>query len=75
MNVEEQVRELVADTFGAPPEDITRATVRDDVDGWDSVGQLNLMLAIEETFDVRLAIEEMQQLVSVDAIVTFLEAQ
>lgn len=67
------VRELVATTFGAPIESITRATARDEVDGWDSVGQLNLMLALEDAFDVRLQIEEMQQLVSVDAIVRFLQ--
>jgi acyl carrier protein len=66
-----QVRELVAAVFGVPVEAVTAQTVRDDVDGWDSVGQLNLMLAVEDAFDVRLSIEDMQQLVSVEAIVRF----
>lgn len=68
---ETQVRELIADTFGVPLESLTAGTVRDDVDGWDSVGQLNLMLAVEDAFDVRLAVEDMQRLTSVAAIVAF----
>ena len=71
--LELRVRELVATCFGAPLDAISRATVRDDVEGWDSLGQLNLMLALEDSFGVRLEIDEMQSLVSVDAIVSFLE--
>jgi acyl carrier protein len=71
--LELRVRELVATCFGAPLAEISRATVRDDVEGWDSLGQLNLMLALEDAFDVRLEIEEMQSLVSVDAIFRFLD--
>lgn len=72
-DVELRVRELVAACFGAPMDSVTRATVRAEVDGWDSVGQLNLMLSLEEEFDLRLEIEEMQMLVSVDEIMRFLE--
>lgn len=72
--VETRVRELIAACFGVPMESVTRDTVRDEVDGWDSVGHLNLMLSLEDEFDLRLAIEEMQALVSVDAIVRFLDS-
>lgn len=71
MSVEAEVRELIADTFGVPLDSLTAATVRDEVDGWDSVGQLNLMLAVEEAFDVRLAVEDMQKLTSVAAITEY----
>ena len=68
--IEEQVRELIADTFGVSAASVTAQTVRDEVDGWDSVGQLNLMLAVEEAFGVRLTVEDMQRLTSVAAIVS-----
>lgn len=68
-DAELRVRELVAATFGVPVDSIVRSTVRDEVDGWDSMGQLTLVLAVEDAFGVRLSVEQMQELDSVDAIV------
>jgi acyl carrier protein len=68
-DAELQVRELVATTFGVPVDSISRSTVRDEVEGWDSLGQLTLVLAVEDAFDMRLSVEQMQELNSVDAIV------
>lgn len=70
----ERVRAAIATTFGVAPEHIGAATVQDDVEGWDSVGHLNLMLMLEDTFAVRLDVPDMERLTSVAAIVRFLEA-
>jgi len=71
-DLEARVRGLLELCFGAAPGEISAATVQDDVAGWDSVGHLNLMLMIEETFGVRLEIDDMQRLTSVGAILCFL---
>ena len=68
------VREIVAATFGIAPAQITSLTAQDDVVEWDSVGHLNLMLALEQALDLRLDVEQMAQLTGVPAILRFLEA-
>lgn len=69
----EEVRELMALTFGIHPDTITRDTRREEIPGWDSVGHLNLMLALEGAFGLSLGIDDMTRLTSVDAILGYLE--
>lgn len=40
------VTETIAETFGADPASISRATVTTDVDGWDSLGHSVLMVRL-----------------------------
>jgi len=42
----DRIVETIAETFGADPARITRATVADDVDGWDSLGHSILMVRL-----------------------------
>ena len=67
------VRDLIALTFGVPVDQISPDTVPADIDDWDSVGHLNLMLALEDTFDIRLDVDDIAQLDSVAAILAYLE--
>jgi acyl carrier protein len=48
---------VVARSFGlsAPPAESTRP---DMIDGWDSLGTLNLLLSLEDEFDIRLEPEQ-----------------
>ena len=73
MTTFETVRSVLASTFEIDPSVITPTTAQADVSGWDSVGHINLMLALEETFGVRLEVEDMLKLTSVVAIVTLFE--
>ena len=67
------VRGLMAETFGVPEQRIGVDTRQSDVAEWDSVGHLNLMLGLEDTFELRLDVEEMGRLTSVEAILDHLE--
>jgi acyl carrier protein len=62
------VCEVIADVFGVPRAELTEATVRDEVPEWDSVGHLNLMLALEDRFDTSFSVDEMADLDSVASI-------
>lgn len=62
------VCDVLADVFGVPRAELGEATSRDDIPEWDSVGHLNLMLALEEAFGVTFSVDEMAELVSVEAI-------
>jgi acyl carrier protein len=63
------VGDVIADVFGLPREDVTETTERDDIPEWDSLGHLNLMLALEDAFNISFTVDEMPDLVSVPAIV------
>ena len=45
-----------------------------DLEDWDSLGNFNLLLSVEETFDVRFSMDDMAALKSVRAIVDAVKA-
>jgi acyl carrier protein len=45
------------------------------VGAWDSLGQVHLMVAVEEAFDVQLEVEDFARLTSVRAILDYLKSQ
>jgi acyl carrier protein len=69
----EKVQAVLAATFEAPPETITPSTSQDNLERWDSVGHMTLMVALEDAFGLTLEVEEMLELTSVAAILDFLD--
>lgn len=41
---------------------IARETTADDIEGWDSLSHVNLIIAVEMRFNIRFAVGEMQGL-------------
>ena len=72
MNRFETLQKIMADIFGIERNRITPATLQAEVPEWDSVGHLNLMLSVEDTFGVKLSVSDMQQLTSVPQILRYL---
>tara|TARA_Y100000294_G_C8557883_1_gene337888 strand:- start:303 stop:542 length:240 start_codon:yes stop_codon:yes gene_type:complete len=60
--------ELVADVFGVPVDDIDAKSSKDNIKSWDSINHLNLVLALEETFQKKISPEEIEQMTSVEHI-------
>ena len=67
-SVVDEVRETVADVFALDVQDVTASTSPETAPVWDSIGHLNLVLALEQRFDVSFDPEQIPQLVSVQAI-------
>jgi acyl carrier protein len=67
-SVLERVRELAADVLQLPLEQITPRASPETVAGWDSVQHLNLILALEQEFDLQFEPEEIDGLSSIDRI-------
>ncbi len=72
MNVIDQLRQTIATTLKVPLERVTPTTRDEDLAAWDSLGQVNLMMALEQTFDVYIEVEDFEKLNSVPAIVGYL---
>ena len=75
MTAFERLREAIAGTLDVPADQITETTSAEDLAAWDSLGHVNLMMSIEQTFDVALDVEDFPKLVSVPAILEYLAGQ
>lgn len=60
--------ELIATVIDVDPSVISTSTVRSEVDTWDSLAQLGVIAAVEETYGVVLTTADMQNCSSVAAI-------
>ena len=56
----QRVRETIGTCFGLDPALIGEHTTQADVEAWDSVGHLNLMLLIEDEFGVTLEVTDIE---------------
>ncbi|MBF0594180.1 MAG: acyl carrier protein [Candidatus Omnitrophica bacterium] len=55
---EERLKQVLADVFGIDVRQIGSATSVDTVKEWDSLKHLNLVLALEQQFDITFTVEQ-----------------
>ena len=67
-----QVRGIAADLFQMAPAGITAESSPESIDAWDSVQHLNLVLALEQQFDVQFEPDEMDRMKTVGQIAAML---
>lgn len=73
MSIFDKLQDVIASTLKVPASKIRETTVNEDIAAWDSLGHVNLMMALEQTFDIFLDVEDFPRLVSVPAIVRYLK--
>ena len=62
------VEEVVARVFGAEPDSLDGTSSPESVEGWDSMGHLNLIAALEKDFNVSIDIGDAMEMVTVERI-------
>jgi len=75
MNLFSRVQTAIAATLRVPASKISESTRDEDIGAWDSVGHVNLMMMLEQTFGVTLDVEDFPKLNSVPAIIEYLETR
>jgi acyl carrier protein len=70
----DKVVEIVTAELDLDPGDVGPTSRAEDTEGWDSLGHLRVCMAIESAFGVTIGMETVRELVSVPAIVAFLDA-
>ena len=75
MDLFAQIQSVIATLLKVPPDKITRETLAADLAGWDSLAHVNLMISLEQTFDLLLEVEDFAKLTSVAAILQYLREQ
>ena len=71
----QKLQQTIAATLKVPPAKVTETTRDQDLAAWDSLGQVNLIMALEQEFGVYIEVEEFGNLNSVPAILAYLGQQ
>lgn len=62
MEIEKKLKETFFEVFEKQEDSITLQTKQNDFEGWDSLGQLRIIMAIEENFNISFSIDEIANL-------------
>jgi len=71
----ERVREVIVDVFGDEDVVLEPETTAADVEGWDSVTNMEVMIALEREFGIRFSTGEMAAVENVGQLVERIGAQ
>ncbi|MDZ7782393.1 MAG: acyl carrier protein [Halioglobus sp.] len=75
MTLFEKLREIMASTLEISAKDISEDSTMDQIEEWDSLGHVHIMVALEQTFDLYMDAEDFAELDSVRAILRYLESE
>lgn len=64
--------DLISQTLGVSRDQISDDFSYGDAPEWDSMGHMNLMMALEEKYKVQITTETITSLVSIPAIIKYL---
>ena len=70
-----QVQATLVKALRVSPEDVGPETEFGDFPQWDSMGHMEVMVALEKEFGVEVTADTITELVSVPAICTYIEAK
>jgi len=62
------IEEVVSGVFGVEAESLDESSSPDSVEGWDSMGHVNLVTALEQHFNVSIDIDDVMEMASVGKI-------
>ena len=68
MNTEEKLKEIFVTTFNTQSDKITLQTRQNEFENWDSLGQLRLIMVVEEAFGVSFDIDEIASMTTFERI-------
>jgi acyl carrier protein len=71
----EKLTLIFRDLFDVPELVLTPQLTAEDVDGWDSLNHIRLILSIQRTFGLKFSALETGQLKNVGALVQLIEAK
>jgi acyl carrier protein len=73
MELEQQLIQAFSQTFNVPKEKISIKTKQDELEEWDSLGQLRLIMELEATFNISFFMEEIPMLDSFEKILATIQ--
>lgn len=74
-NIADRVKSIVAEKLGADPSKVVESARFVDDLGADSLDTVELVMALEEEFDIEISNEEGQEIQSIQDAISFIENQ
>lgn len=71
----EKLSQVFRDVLDEPDLQLTRATTADDVEAWDSLAHVQLMVAVERAFGIKLRTGEIANLADVGELLDLVIAR
>jgi acyl carrier protein len=71
-NLTAAIGDLISDTLVVPRDQVTDNFTYGDIPEWDSMGHMNLMMALEVKFNIQITADTITNLVSIPAIISYL---
>jgi len=75
MSVFEKLQEIMATALELPPGAIREDSTMEEIEEWDSLGHVHIMVALEQAFDLYMDVDDFAELDSVPAILQYLESE
>lgn len=75
MNTFEEIKQIIIDILDDENLDITMETNADNIEDWDSLAQMNIMVSVSKKFKVKFNVEEIASLHNVGDLVKAVEAK
>ena len=57
-NIDERIKDVMSCVFGVDVDTLNEESSQDNVEGWDSIKHLDLIVSLEEEFSVSIPLEE-----------------
>ncbi|HRN51728.1 MAG TPA: acyl carrier protein [Anaerolineales bacterium] len=70
-----KLQSVFADVFNLAPEEVTLQTQFGELPAWDSMGHMDLMVALETAFGIEITAETISALISVPAILEHIQSK
>jgi acyl carrier protein len=68
----ERIKEVLSAVIDVPIEQISDNASMDDIESWDSLAQMNLVIALEDEFQMTIPDEEVGTLISIQLILSLI---
>jgi len=75
MSTFEKIQNILLDVFNNPSLEISEETSAQDIHEWDSLAQINIIIAIESEFKIKIALGEIDKLRNVGDIVLLVDSK
>ena len=69
----EELTEIFRDLFDDEEIELTDETTAEDIEDWDSLEQINLLVAIEKKFSIKFKLDEVSHLANVGDMVSLVQ--